>query len=506
MKIDKIIKSDNSFRMSFPRKQECAIKGLSRFYGTVPYLCLLSFLLLFAPFAHAVTLEIPDLQVPEHQQDFQVDLNIMPGNGEDISALNYEITFDDAVLNFDSIDAGSVSNQAGKSVFSSVRAPGRVRVLVLGINQNMLLEGQLAILTFDVRNGVGRTETTVSIEGPIAVQPNGDDTYAVQVVNGSIRIGNIQTEIMYVHLNGKRIAHQDEDSTFFYHNDHLGSPVVVSDQFADKVRYIEYFPFGDTKQEIPGNSRFADKKVKFKYNSKELDESTGFYDYGARQYDPKILRFISADPLDWKQEIESDGNIDADEINNNIRDIGFLGDPQNLNRYTYTLNNPLKYVDPDGFLAEPINIAPTQITKPIADGGVLFKGKSKIMQGPRKIPGQQQRPGSRPGKGKGKGEPKIRPASPGKDQAPTTEQVGILRPGSLPNEGPHGTQGPSNDGPGGLGLPPGSSGGITTIGPLASKSGGVEGILKPNTIGKRGALESRQVTRINQNNKVRKVK
>tara|TARA_Y100000310_G_C20481446_1_gene714868 strand:+ start:109 stop:930 length:822 start_codon:yes stop_codon:yes gene_type:complete len=49
------------------------------------------------------------------------------------------------------------------------------------------------------------------------------------------------------------------------------------------------------------------------------------YYYGARYYDAGIGRFISVDPVS--------GNI---------------FNPQRLNRYAYTLNNPLKYVDVNG--------------------------------------------------------------------------------------------------------------------------------------------------------------
>ncbi|PIQ87429.1 MAG: hypothetical protein COV74_00725, partial [Candidatus Omnitrophica bacterium CG11_big_fil_rev_8_21_14_0_20_45_26] len=280
-----------------------------------------------------------------------VDLNILPEGFENIAALNLEINFDDQVLDFQEVSTGAVGQQAGKTAYAYLRSPGLVRILVLGVNQNTLSEGQLLILTFDVKDGVGHTRTDIRITDPVVVQPDGDNTYSGQVINGTITIGHLQTEIMYIYLNGKRIAHEDEDGKFFYHNDHLGSPVVVSDQYGDKVRYIEYYPFGNTKQEIPGNSQFADKEISHKYNSKELDESTGFYDYGARQYDPSILRFISADPLDWEQEIQSDGNISADEVSDKIRDFGFLGNPQNLNRYSYTLNNPLRYVDLTGKLA-----------------------------------------------------------------------------------------------------------------------------------------------------------
>lgn len=47
--------------------------------------------------------------------------------------------------------------------------------------------------------------------------------------------------------------------------------------------------------------------------------------YGARYYDAQLGRFISADTI-----------------------VPGAGNPQSLNRYTYALNNPLRYKDPSG--------------------------------------------------------------------------------------------------------------------------------------------------------------
>jgi len=56
-----------------------------------------------------------------------------------------------------------------------------------------------------------------------------------------------------------------------------------------------------------------------------LDPESGLYYYGARYYDPELARFISPDPI-----------------------VPSPGDPQSLNRYSYVLNNPVKYIDPTG--------------------------------------------------------------------------------------------------------------------------------------------------------------
>ena len=65
---------------------------------------------------------------------------------------------------------------------------------------------------------------------------------------------------------------------------------------------------------------------KYKFNGKELDTETGYYYYGARYYNPRISQFYATDPLAEKYP-------------------GF-------SPYTYTADNPVMLVDPDG--REPI--------------------------------------------------------------------------------------------------------------------------------------------------------
>ncbi|MBC7227550.1 MAG: RHS repeat-associated core domain-containing protein, partial [Thermoflexales bacterium] len=55
------------------------------------------------------------------------------------------------------------------------------------------------------------------------------------------------------------------------------------------------------------------------------DAALGLYDYRARYYDPALGRFISADTI-----------------------VPNPGNPQDLNRYAYVRNNPLRYTDPSG--------------------------------------------------------------------------------------------------------------------------------------------------------------
>lgn len=109
------------------------------------------------------------------------------------------------------------------------------------------------------------------------------------------------------------------------HHNHLGSGAVVIDRAGNKVETLTYFPYGGTRTDLPGTP----VNVPYKYTGQELDSSTGFYDYGARQYEPALGRFTSPDTI-----------------------VPDARDPQSLNRYSYAQNNPLRYIDPSGHFGE----------------------------------------------------------------------------------------------------------------------------------------------------------
>ncbi|MGC1121954.1 MAG: RHS repeat-associated core domain-containing protein [Candidatus Methanofastidiosia archaeon] len=123
-------------------------------------------------------------------------------------------------------------------------------------------------------------------------------------------------EALYIYGATGRIAKKTDGITYYYHNDHLGSPRIITDEDGDVVTGIDYLPFGES--ELKGESE------DYLFTGKEEDVSELYY-YGARYYDPAIGRFISRDPF-----------------------RGVMSDPRSLNRYTYVLNNPLRNRDPWG--------------------------------------------------------------------------------------------------------------------------------------------------------------
>jgi RHS repeat-associated protein len=123
-----------------------------------------------------------------------------------------------------------------------------------------------------------------------------------------------------------------EKLIFFYHSDHLGSTSYVTNLDGNVVQHVEYIPFGEVFLEERNNIW----NTPYLFNSKELDEETGLYYYGARYYNPRESVWLSVDkPL-------IDGTYMSG-IHN-----GGVYNSFNLNGYAYCYQNPVLLVDPDG--------------------------------------------------------------------------------------------------------------------------------------------------------------
>ena len=118
----------------------------------------------------------------------------------------------------------------------------------------------------------------------------------------------------YVSLNDKKYH--------YYLQDHQGNNCVVVDSSGKVEETNHYYPFG-------GAFASTGNVQPYKYNGKELDAKKGlnWYDYGARMYDAALGRWHRVDPLAEK----------------------YYG----ITPYNYCFDNPIKYIDPDGFQPRP---------------------------------------------------------------------------------------------------------------------------------------------------------
>lgn len=155
----------------------------------------------------------------------------------------------------------------------------------------------------------------------------------------------------YVFAGGQRIAARDSTGSLrYYHGDHLGSANVLTDQTGARVGLHENTPYGSV-------SRQEGVDVAHKFTGQRLDAETGLYFFNARYYDASIGRFIQPDSV-----------------------VQWPGNPQTLNRYSYALNNPVRFNDPSGHFIQFL-LAIAWVAFQGAIGGAIFGGLMAAITG-----------------------------------------------------------------------------------------------------------------------------
>jgi RHS repeat-associated protein len=128
------------------------------------------------------------------------------------------------------------------------------------------------------------------------------------------------TARVYYYAGGRRIGTRLGTGTVSYIlSDSLGSTSVTLDSSQGATAETRYKAYGEDY------TSSGTQPTAFRFTGQRLDAGIQLYFYNARYYDHIVGRFVQADTI-----------------------VPQPGNPQGLNRYSYVLNNPQRYVDPSG--------------------------------------------------------------------------------------------------------------------------------------------------------------
>lgn len=181
-------------------------------------------------------------------------------------------------------------------------------------------------------------------------------------------IGTGEETIFVYDANNKLVAEYSINvpapttpTTQYLTGDHLGTPRVITNASGDVISRRDHLPFGE--EILAGTStatsnrsnhpQYATDNIRQKFTGKIRDEETGLDYFEARYYSSKWGRFTTSDEFVGGPEelIEFDGMQ-----GHNPTFYAELAEPQSLNKYHYCLNNPLRYVDPNGHQTLPADV------------------------------------------------------------------------------------------------------------------------------------------------------
>ncbi|WP_434149579.1 RHS repeat-associated core domain-containing protein [Methylocaldum gracile subsp. desertum] len=150
--------------------------------------------------------------------------------------------------------------------------------------------------------------------GPLLSESVGD------VVSSSYPYADMTTLAYtdYVYLDDLPLAQIDPSGAVAYlHPNHLGAPLVATNENGEVVWQANYEPFGQASLVNPSVT------LNLRLPGQYFDAETGLYQNWHRDYDPSLGRYLQSDP------------------------IGLEG---GLNTYAYVGDNPVNVTDPDGLL------------------------------------------------------------------------------------------------------------------------------------------------------------
>jgi RHS repeat-associated protein len=161
--------------------------------------------------------------------------------------------------------------------------------------------------------------------------------------------GNLQSE--YVFFDGARVARRDNPSSsgpvFYYFSDHLKTTDIVTDAQGNIKNESDFYPWGGELQFLANDSNH------YKFTGKERDAESQLDYFGARYYSNGLGKFLTTDPK-------------------NVA-LRHLLNPQKLNKYSYTINNPTSFLDPNGM--EEVTIQLRAFIPPASVAG--FRGDNR---------------------------------------------------------------------------------------------------------------------------------
>jgi RHS repeat-associated protein len=179
-------------------------------------------------------------------------------------------------------------------------------------------------------------DITYSTDGDRKIEVLKKDNNAIPVLTRYFACGNYEQEergtaIRQIdYIAGASAIHVNnggQDTIYYLHTDNQGSWLAVTNNKNTTVKEQAFDPWG--RRRIPTNWALSNSLNGFPfvrgYTGHEHMDVFGLINMNGRVYDPVLGMFLSTD------------NFVQDPMN-----------PQNFNRYSYCLNNPLKYTDPSG--------------------------------------------------------------------------------------------------------------------------------------------------------------
>jgi MYXO-CTERM domain-containing protein len=117
----------------------------------------------------------------------EVPLHFTAEPGEEVAGIQVDILFDGAALEISAAYEGASATAADKDVRLSLLDEDTARIIIAGFNQNLLSDGEVAVMEFSIANDAAPGAYPVVLEALLLSDPFGQDISST-AINGSITV------------------------------------------------------------------------------------------------------------------------------------------------------------------------------------------------------------------------------------------------------------------------------------------------------------------------------
>jgi hypothetical protein len=143
---------------------------MKRYLGAV---VLVSVAMCWTGFAEATSLSIsPDPLVGSPGDTLLTSVEYT-AQGAQVTALQFDVLYNPSVLSLSGALAGSADTLAGKSLSFNTGSPGDTTFVIFGINQNVIGDGSVADLRFQVSSNAPAGPYNLFLSGIVGSDPSG---------------------------------------------------------------------------------------------------------------------------------------------------------------------------------------------------------------------------------------------------------------------------------------------------------------------------------------------
>jgi hypothetical protein len=135
----------------------------------------------------AAELIVSDYQAEAGSLPASIPIELSAENEEEIAAVQFELSYDDSLIAIDRIDIGESAQTADKTLNSANVSSGVDRIVIQGINNNILANGIVANIRIDLVSGVPDDVLMLSLDQLVASDAQGD-AVPLTAVNGTLTI------------------------------------------------------------------------------------------------------------------------------------------------------------------------------------------------------------------------------------------------------------------------------------------------------------------------------